>query len=540
MINARRYQAWYRQLGLTPTQKQMLEEMIQAMMDRLARPASVAPGPGDPGYWPGRMAGLNSAFRLITGTLDEHDEFDPIGTSDPQEPQSCPSLSQVVAYIRLVQAQLEDVLSRYPEHVYFKGAARYVRWLGDDIERSGLQDQPSVPIPDLLKVTVAPQLATEPEPPPQPWGPGRPRTEAGGGDGSLTGEYRDPRNGPSWTVDAGKEHGVRFRYAHQDVGVDLHLSDEDALHIGRAIARKSRWQAPSAPKGADPQRDQAGCDHPYGEPDFASADEDVLRLDVSWRDRNLRRCYQALRTEGPSALSAFEKRQLVARILVPIQRYATTFDEGSVDRDLLDHILASIEQEYTSGAPMADVASSEPPPTRLVDVVKALEDIDGAANDVSAAHMVETLRGRLAELRPASRAGRVLVELVRDALLLTPVRKDRSRMALRSAISSLHGRPSFLDVEDLRKLLIQDGYSIHGPQKDPLWSAVGGSHGPWPPLLSVSAELPEGGTSPFSDRYNALFRRATETLQMPPGAAHDYACRRLSKESVDAPLDPET
>ena len=73
MIKQDEYRDWYIQLGLTLEQVKMLSEILESMMQ--LRPVMIQLKPGDSNYYAGKCDGLNSAFRLITGTLDAHDEF---------------------------------------------------------------------------------------------------------------------------------------------------------------------------------------------------------------------------------------------------------------------------------------------------------------------------------------------------------------------------------------------------------------------------------------------------------------------------------
>jgi len=71
MITPEEYPEWYKNLNLSDKQTQeiltMLENMI-ALNDPRNKPT-------DEGYFAGKAMGLNSAFRLINGTLHYHDEF---------------------------------------------------------------------------------------------------------------------------------------------------------------------------------------------------------------------------------------------------------------------------------------------------------------------------------------------------------------------------------------------------------------------------------------------------------------------------------
>jgi len=70
MIKRNEYRAWYRKLNLSNEQKQMLGEMLENMMTRIAGRQNLND------FWAGRENGLNSAWRMIDGELQNHDEFD--------------------------------------------------------------------------------------------------------------------------------------------------------------------------------------------------------------------------------------------------------------------------------------------------------------------------------------------------------------------------------------------------------------------------------------------------------------------------------
>ena len=74
MIKRSKYPAWHRKLNLSKEQKEALGEMLEAMMIRLSKFQD--PDGDQADYFAGKEAGLNSAWRMIDGELQNHDEFD--------------------------------------------------------------------------------------------------------------------------------------------------------------------------------------------------------------------------------------------------------------------------------------------------------------------------------------------------------------------------------------------------------------------------------------------------------------------------------
>lgn len=64
-----------KKLGLTKAQKDILRQAFETMITSASRRANKDLGVHQR-YFEGRADGLNSAFRFISGTLAEHDEWD--------------------------------------------------------------------------------------------------------------------------------------------------------------------------------------------------------------------------------------------------------------------------------------------------------------------------------------------------------------------------------------------------------------------------------------------------------------------------------
>jgi hypothetical protein len=70
-MNRKQYKALYESLELTDTQKGIL---MAAMEDLMRTNARKVVSLGD--FYDGKVEGLNTAYRFIAGTMEDHDEFE--------------------------------------------------------------------------------------------------------------------------------------------------------------------------------------------------------------------------------------------------------------------------------------------------------------------------------------------------------------------------------------------------------------------------------------------------------------------------------